>query len=414
MKPSMPVNANAGVAVKPTKVTFQRVVHSPTVSIHNPTIMENFIAVPASSVNTDGIQQSKATSASPKHFKLANRAPGHVTVSTLSHSQALHTPDGAHSGDNAGAGSLANTKEKTPMCLINELARFNRVTHQYTLVDEQGPAHKKNFFVKLQVDKEEYSASGPSIKKAQHAAAAIALEKTAFKHPPPKPLRKPGQDFSEVLGDGSSLTPTVELNAVAMKRGEPAIYRNIENRQNMFYPHNYDFRGMYNQRYHVMRPPRIYYVSLKVGSREFIGEGISRQAARHNAAKKALEILRSLQLPEGRSEKVVSSCGDEDEATDKKEAGDENEDSKSEISLVHEIALRNNLPVAFDVIRETGPPHMKNFVTLCTVGMFKTEADGNSKKLSKKRAAELMLKELKNLPVVISPIPRPKTKPLPN
>ena len=35
-------------------------------------------------------------------------------------------------------------------------------------------------------DSEEYIASGPSIKKAQHAAAAIALEKTSLKHPPPK------------------------------------------------------------------------------------------------------------------------------------------------------------------------------------------------------------------------------------
>lgn len=48
-----------------------------------------------------------------------------------------------------------------------------------------------------------------------------------------------------------------------------------------------------------MRPPRTFYVSLKVGSREFIGEGMSRQMARHNAAKKALEILRNLQVPDG-------------------------------------------------------------------------------------------------------------------
>lgn len=69
-----------------------------------------------------------------------------------------------------------------------------QVTHQYTLVDEQGPAHKKTFFVKLQIgDREEYSASGASIKKAQHAAAAIALEKTEFKHPPPKPQRCHGE-----------------------------------------------------------------------------------------------------------------------------------------------------------------------------------------------------------------------------
>lgn len=75
-----------------------------------------------------------------------------------------------------------------------------KVTHQYTLVDEQGPAHKKTFFVKLQIgDREEYSASGPSIKKAQHAAAAIALEKTEYKHPPPKPLRRNGDPLLKGL-----------------------------------------------------------------------------------------------------------------------------------------------------------------------------------------------------------------------
>ena len=89
------------------------------------------------------------------------------------------------------------------MCLVNELARFNKVGcnpsrvtgesagrqvgHQYRLTDESGPAHKKTFTVSLKIgDKEDYLASGPSIKKAQHAAAAIALEKTQFKHPSPK------------------------------------------------------------------------------------------------------------------------------------------------------------------------------------------------------------------------------------
>ena len=52
-----------------------------------------------------------------------------------------------------------------------------------------GPAHKKSFVVKLKLGEgvEEYIASGPSIKKAHHAAAAIALEKTGLQHPPPKP-----------------------------------------------------------------------------------------------------------------------------------------------------------------------------------------------------------------------------------
>lgn len=38
---------------------------------------------------------------------------------------------------------MANPKEKTPMCLVNELARFNRVQPQYKLLKERGPAHSK-------------------------------------------------------------------------------------------------------------------------------------------------------------------------------------------------------------------------------------------------------------------------------
>lgn len=45
--------------------------------------------------------------------------------------------------------NMANPKEKTPMCLVNELARFNRIQPQYKLLNERGPAHakvKKKFF----------------------------------------------------------------------------------------------------------------------------------------------------------------------------------------------------------------------------------------------------------------------------
>ncbi|XP_046335336.1 double-stranded RNA-binding protein Staufen homolog isoform X2 [Haliotis rufescens] len=315
----------------------------------------------------------------------------------------------APSQQQEGQSALANTKEKTPMCLINELARYNKILHQYTLVDEQGPAHKKTFFVKLKLGEEEYSASGPSIKKAQHSAAAIALEKTSFTHPPPKPNRTPNmgsmteidsrlpQDFQY---ESNNITPTVELNALAMKRGEPAVYKPIEPRHPQFYsPPNFDYRGMYNQRYHCGRMPRTFYVSLKVGQKEFIGDGPTRQAARHNAATKALRILRNMSMP-------ADNKGDNKEEIEE----DDQDQLKSEISLVHEIALKRNLPVDFEVIRESGPPHMKTFVTKCTVGEFLTEAEGNSKKLSKKRAAELMLEELKKLPALPATTMRPKVK----
>jgi len=126
------------------------------------------------------------------------------------------------------AESLANTKEKTPMCLINELARFNKVQHQYCLTDEQGPAHKKTFFVKLKLGDEEFAAAGASIKKAQHAAATVALDQTKYPHPVPKKPSGSSGEFSQTKPSNTSVTPTVELNALAMKRGELAVYRAVE------------------------------------------------------------------------------------------------------------------------------------------------------------------------------------------
>ena len=78
--------------------------------------------------------------------------------------------------------------------------RGRQVTHQYTLTDEQGPAHKKVFFVLLRLGAEEYHASGASIKKAQHAAATAALERTACKHPPLKAPRSSAGGGAGVRG----------------------------------------------------------------------------------------------------------------------------------------------------------------------------------------------------------------------
>ena len=77
-----------------------------------------------------------------------------------------------------------------------------------------------------------------------------------------------------------------------------------------------------------MRPPRTFYVSLKVGTREFIGEGMSRQMARHNAAKKALEILRHLTIPDGSGMAEKSGSG-EDNCCLEAECVDGNGDSET-------------------------------------------------------------------------------------
>jgi len=274
------------------------------------------------------------------------------------------------------------------MCLVNELARYNKVGHQYRLTDEAGPAHKKTFTVCLKIgDKEEYIASGPSIKKAQHAAAAIALEKTQFKHPSPKAKNL----------KNANITPTVELNALAMKRGEPTTYTFLEpnsSRQN--YPSNgFNNRGGQGQ-YAQRSPgyPPMFCVQLRVGTRDFVGEGATAQAAKHGAAGKALKVLKDLPIPDGKSKLDPTSLPFI--------PGSEYDELKSPISLAHEIALKRNLQVYFEVVRETGPPHMRTFITKCIVGEFVTEGEGNGKKVSKKRAAELMLDKLKQLPPVAS------------
>ncbi|XP_014807388.1 PREDICTED: double-stranded RNA-binding protein Staufen homolog 2-like [Calidris pugnax] len=99
--------------------------------------------------------------------------------------------------------NMANPKEKTPMCLVNELARFNRIQPQYKLLNERGPAHAKMFTVQLTLGEQTWEAEGSSIKKAQHAAASKALTETTLPKPTPRPPKNnvnnnPGMTFSSL------------------------------------------------------------------------------------------------------------------------------------------------------------------------------------------------------------------------
>ncbi|KAM4687886.1 double-stranded RNA-binding protein Staufen homolog 2 isoform 3-T4 [Discoglossus pictus] len=295
--------------------------------------------------------------------------------------------------------NMTNPKEKTPMCLVNELARFNRIQPQYKLQDERGPAHSKLFTVQLTLGEQTWEAESTSIKKAQHAAASIALSETTL----PKPAERQTKNIANNNPEAAelhkniynstgytstgSITPTVELNGLAMKRGEPAIYRPLDPKPLPNHRTNYNYRGMYNQRY-LCPMLKTFYVQLTVGNSEFYGEGKTRQAARHNAALKALHALRNEPIPERSSVNGETNKGTEED----KDA------NKSEISLVFEISLKRNLPLSFEVTKESGPPHMKSFVTRVTVGEFTAEGEGNSKKLAKRRAAAAVLQDLRKLP----------------
>ncbi|XP_045488468.1 double-stranded RNA-binding protein Staufen homolog 2 isoform X2 [Pieris rapae] len=288
----------------------------------------------------------------------------------------------------------ANSKEKTPMCLVNELARYNKIKHQYRLTSETGPAHKKIFTVTLRLgDTEEYTAEGSSIKRAQHAAASAALSGTRF--PPPPPRAAPTHaSHSHHHRHAGAVMPTVELNALAMKLCKPAVYTSVppvpapRPRARLPPPYRLPFLPPYPHPPRLMEPgPQLLYrIRVCVGDRAWLGEGSTPQAARHDAAARALVDLRpqhhetQLQHPDTPGES---------------EADLLNSDVKSPVSLVHELALKRNLNVTFSVKSERGPPHMRVFITICKVGEMETEGEGNGKKVSKRRAAERMLEEMR-------------------
>ncbi|XP_056403949.1 double-stranded RNA-binding protein Staufen homolog 1 isoform X1 [Hyla sarda] len=319
------------------------------------------------------------------------------------HNSAL-PPSSVTSGSAAAVSSnMANPKEKTPMCLVNELARYNKVQPQYKLLSEQGPAHskviplgrwqdysllervgedrpKQMFTVQLTLGDQYWEAEGTSIKKAQHAAAAKALEGTKY----PKPTARPSRGEGKNPG---SITPTVELNALCMKLGRKPIYKPLDPYTGIRSSYNYSMPrgGGYPPRYFYPFPvtPILYQVELSIGGQQFHGKGRTRQAAKHDAAAKALKSLQHEPLP---SKPEINGKSDEENL------------NKSEISQVFEIALKRNLPVNFEVAKESGPPHMKSFITKVSVGEFLGEGEGKSKKVSKKNAAIAVLEELRKLP----------------
>ncbi|XP_052539523.1 double-stranded RNA-binding protein Staufen homolog 1 isoform X8 [Tympanuchus pallidicinctus] len=264
-------------------------------------------------------------------------------------------PSASVTSTNAAAApsNMANPKEKTPMCLVNELARFNKIQPEYKLLSEQGPAHSKVFTVQLTLGDQHWEAEGTSIKKAQHAAAAKALEGTKFPKPTARPSRSEGKN-------PDSVTPTVELNALCMKLGKKPLYKPIDPYTGMRSTYNYTMRGgTYPPRYFYPFPvgPLLYQVELSIGGQQFHGKGRTRQAAKHDAAAKALKVLQNEPLPE-----------------------------KPEFFPLKQVT------------KESGPPHMKSFVTKVSVGEFMGEGEGKSKKISKKNAAIAVLEELKKLP----------------
>uniref|UniRef100_A0A914WKL4 DRBM domain-containing protein n=1 Tax=Plectus sambesii TaxID=2011161 RepID=A0A914WKL4_9BILA len=122
----------------------------------------------------------------PFTARLPTTLPQSMDVSSQQSMDASQTTSTSYNYSRQNAG-----KEKTPMCRIAELARYNRIKHEYNLLDESGPAHQKVFSVSLVLKEGEvYTGKGASIKKAQQDAAAVAWESTKLPKPPQRATQR--------------------------------------------------------------------------------------------------------------------------------------------------------------------------------------------------------------------------------
>ena len=329
--------------------------------------------------------------------------------------------------------------QKTPVSLMNELAKANKLNPEYKVTEESGPAHKRTFTVQLTLgDVGTWEGKATSIRAARHAAATVGLEKCGLCMPE---IEKP--KLQQV-----NVTPTVELNVLAMKLGKLTQYEDLQPKIPSYQPPvNLNYQGIqiqhqlpgihhsgpprsrspygmlhpypgqdnhyrpyiqngYHPRSAPPRIPRICCVKLMVGDQEFYGEGRDKQAARKNAASKAVRFMREelaavrqkgeLEKPD--EPKAAIQNGGESDISEPETTSHSQADVKSEISQVYEIASKRKLQVGFEDVKSSGPPHMKRFVVSATVGEFVTMGEGYKKKDAKQEAAKKMLGELQKLP----------------
>ena len=84
-----------------------------------------------------------------------------------------------------------------------------QTTQRYFIVDEQGPGHRKTFFVKLLLGDEEFYARGESITKAKHAAASMAIQHSKLEQANKK---RPQHSLCPTVSCQITLTPYLILS----------------------------------------------------------------------------------------------------------------------------------------------------------------------------------------------------------
>lgn len=275
----------------------------------------------------------------------------------------------------------------TPSSVLNELAKSNKVTAHYQVVSETGPAHQKLYKVHLRIGGNgPFEGLGSSLKNARNAAASRALMDGA---------------------PGLHVNPTVELNILSMKSGEPSVYRELDSVSLPPRPEQYESLFV-SQQYHTgvlqrapRMPPRVrrlWRMSVTICGRAYIGEGHTKSEARGNAASHALLELKPLLQERAKIMEIERAQQQQSNMVGGKDNVMAVINPPSFVSNLHELANRHRIEVAFETIDENGPAHVKKFRVRCKAGDKEVLGQGIGKKAAKNDAAEKMLVLLKDLP----------------
>lgn len=129
--------------------------------------------------------------------------------------------------------------QKTPVSLMNELAKANNLNPDYKVIDESGPAHKRTFTVQLTLgDVGTWEGKVTRIRGAKHAAAALELDRCGLCMP----------DVEKPKVQQVNVTPTVELNVLAMKLGKLTQYQDLQPKIPSYHPSvNMGYQGLHMQ-----------------------------------------------------------------------------------------------------------------------------------------------------------------------
>ena len=318
---------------------------------------------------------------------------------------------------------MEQIQQKTLISLMNELCKANNIVPEYKVVEETGPPHQKTFRVALCLLNHgtiaTYEGIGQTIKGGKHKAAQLALETSGLTKPERK--QKP-----------SSIAPSVELNSLAMKLGRTVEYHDLpygttkqHSGPNPLPSNAYPAYG--DGQFKQYSPGLLPYgnavikmhVSLKIGEKEYFGEGNRRKDARHSAAMDALlDLRKEYDLNAGKHNAAKVPSHDLENGIHMESSAGPLADGekslpvpiKSEISQVYEIASKRKLKIDFEVVSSSGPPHNRTFATNVKVGDYFAMGEGPSKKVSKQEACVKILEELKELEpfVDMAPSLRPK------